>query len=100
MIGHVVLAVRRRFIVLIGVDSEHTEVASLTRPHPVIGLSAKLSHRLWDGEHQAHVGEIAIGGGIILVAFVERINVYIECRVLLSCRFCVGILQRVEHTCL
>ena len=43
-IRHVVLAIWGRSIVLVGIYSEHTEVASLARPHPVIGISAELPH--------------------------------------------------------
>ena len=73
MIGHIVLGVVGRAVGLgIGVDAEHGEVARLAGPHPVVGLSAKLAYRLGHGEHQAQVAEVAIGGGIVAVALIER----------------------------
>ena len=45
VVGHVVLGVRSRPIGLrVGIDAEHREVAGLSRPHPVVGLAAELTH--------------------------------------------------------
>ena len=51
-VRHVVLAVGCRTIGLrIGINAEYREVASLAGPHPVVCITAKLTHRLRHGEH-------------------------------------------------
>ena len=64
------------------IDTEHAEVAGLARPHPVVCLTAKLTHRFGQGEHQANVLIVAIGGQEILVTLVEGLKLHAEGRVL------------------
>ncbi len=97
-VRHIVLAVGSRTVGLrVGIDAEHREVAGLTGPHPVVGLAAELTHRLGNGEYQSQVGEVAIGGGIELVALVERLDFEAQRRVFGLHPFRHGILQRVEQ---
>ena len=35
--------------VVVGIDAEYREVAGLARPHPVVCIATKLTHRLWYG---------------------------------------------------
>ena len=97
MIGHVVFGIVCRTVCLrVGIDTEDGEVAGLARPHPVVGLTAKLTHRLGNGEDQTHVAEVLIGGGIILVALVERVDVDMQRGVDLLDGVGHGIGQRVD----
>ena len=83
LVRHVVLGISRGAIGLgIGVDAEHGEVASLARPHPVVGLSSKLTHRLGHGEDQPQVGEVLVSGGVPFVALIESVNSHVQGAVL------------------
>ena len=85
MVGHVVLRILGRTIGLwVGIDAEHRVVARLTRPHPVVGLTTKLTHRFGDGEYQTYILEIAIGGHIVFVTFVEGLDFNTQCGILLT----------------
>ena len=42
--------------VLVGIDAEHGEVGVVARPHPVVGIAAKLPDVLRGRCHEAHVG--------------------------------------------
>ena len=98
MIRNVVLAVGCWTISLrVGIDTEYREVAGLARPHPVVGIATKLTHRLWYGEYQAQVGEVAIGSSVPLVALVERLNGDMEGRIVLLHLLGHFILQRVDE---
>ena len=48
-------AVFSRLVVGSGVDAEHTEVASLAWPHPVVGFATELAQALRRGEYQPDV---------------------------------------------
>ena len=81
-VRHVVLRVCCRTVCLrIGIDTEDRVVAGLARPHPVVGLATKLTHRLRHGEDEAQVGEIAVCSGVELVAFEIWLDFKTECRV-------------------
>ena len=41
---HVLLAIDCRIAVLVSIDAEYREVASVAWPHPVVGLAAELSN--------------------------------------------------------
>ena len=76
-VGNILLGIRCRSVGLgIGINTEYGKVASLTRPHPVVGLSTKLSHRLRYSKDQSKVGKVAVNSSIILVAFIESSDVY------------------------
>ena len=94
---HVVLRILRGTARLrIDIDAEHAEVAGLAWPHPVVGLATELTHRLGQGEYQAHVGVVAIGGQEVLVPLVEGLDLHAECRVLFLDLLQHGVLQRVK----
>ena len=83
VVGHVLLVVCSRTVgVGVGVDTEYRVVAGLARPHPVVGLAAKLTHRLRYGEDKTEVAEYAVCGGVILIALIERLDFEFETRVL------------------
>ena len=97
VVGHVVFAVFGGAVGLrVGIYAEHREVARLPGPHPVVGLSAELAHRLWHGEHQAHVAEVAVCGGVVLVALVERLYLEAQRRVFLLHLLRPCVLERVD----
>ena len=79
MIGYIILGIFRRSICLgIGIDAEHREIAGLAGPHPVVGVAAKLAHRLRNGKDQTKVTEHLINRGIVTVTFIESIYLYVE----------------------
>ena len=82
------------------IDAEHGVVARLARPHPVIGLTTILTHRLRNGEHQSHVLEVAVGCHIILVSLVERLHLDTQRRVLLADGFLPCVFQTVNDVSL
>ena len=68
--GNILRAVVGRLSVLVGIDAEDAEVASLARPHPVVGIAAELAHCLRGGEDKSDVAidlVIAHIKGIVLV---------------------------------
>ena len=98
MIRHIVLAVGSRTIGLrVGIDAEYREVAGLARPHPVVCIATKLTHRLWYGENQTQVGEVAVSSSVPLVALVERLNGDMEGRIVLLSLFSHLVLQRIDE---
>ena len=84
----------------VAVDAEDREVTCLAWPHPVVCLAAEFAHALGDGEYEAHVCEVTIGGQIILVALVERLQLDTQSRVLGLHALLLDILERVEQGCL
>ncbi|CQB88586.1 Uncharacterised protein [Chlamydia trachomatis] len=44
-------------IALTGVDTEYGEVIGMARPHPVVGIGTKLTHRCRWSEYHTDVGE-------------------------------------------
>ena len=98
MIRHIVLAVGSRTIGLrVGIDAEYREVAGLARPHPVVCIAAKLTHRLWHGENQSQVGEVAVSSSVPLVTLVERLNGDMEGRIVLLHLLGHLVLQRIDE---
>ena len=98
MIRHIILAVGSRTIGLrVGIDAEYREVAGLARPHPVVCIATKLTHRLWYGENQTQVGEVAVSSSVPLVALVERLNGDMEGRIVLLSLFSHLVLQRIDE---
>ena len=75
VVRHVLLAVLGRAVGhRVGIDAEDAEVAGLARPHPVIGLATELTHGLGNGKYQTHILEVAVGGEVVLVTLVERLD--------------------------
>src|SRR5574344_1556371 len=98
VVWHVVLAVGCRTIGLrVGIDAEYREVAGLARPHPVICVTTELTHRLWYGEYQTQVGEVAVSSSVPLVALVERLNGDMKGRIVLLHLLSHLVLQRIDE---
>ena len=96
MHGDIVLRILCRTARLgVYIDTENREVTGLTRPHPVVCLATKLTHRFGQREHQAYVIVVAIGGQEESVALVERLDLHTQGRVLSPHLLLDGILQRV-----
>ena len=74
MEGHVVGTVEGRFALGRGIDAEHTEIAGLARPHPVVRVAAELAQRLGHGEHQTDVVILAVDGHIIGIVAIEALR--------------------------
>ncbi|EJX04130.1 hypothetical protein EVA_07763 [gut metagenome] len=70
--GYVVGAVSCRFTVGIGIDAEHREVASVARPHPVVGFAAELADGGRRSRHHAHVVIHLQVNQVEFVAGIER----------------------------
>ena len=64
------------FVATIGVDAEHAEIAGMTGPTPVVGLTTKFSYAFWWGTHEANVAVYFIIHREELVAIVKRRNFY------------------------
>ena len=85
MVGHVVFGIIGRTVCLgVCIDAEYRVVARLAGPHPVVRLATVLTHRLGNGEHQAHIVEVAVGGAVVLVALIERLDFHAQRRVFLA----------------
>ena len=98
VVGHVVLGVGCRTVGLrVGIDAEDGVVAGLARPHPVVGLATKLTHRLGYGEDQAYVGEVLVRHGVVFVALIEGLHDDVERGIDSLYRVGHGVLQRVEE---
>ncbi len=54
-VRHVIFRVFCRLIVFISIDAENGEIAGMPRPHPVVGIAAKLSDCRGRGAHQPHI---------------------------------------------
>ena len=78
MVRNVVLAVFCWFVVFVGIDAEHTEVACLTRPHPVVCIATKLTKALRWGKHQSHVIETLVNRQEVLTTFIIRCDFSID----------------------
>lgn len=99
MIGDIVLGILGRTVRLgVCIDAEHRVVAGLARPHPVVRFTTILTHRLGNGEHQAHIVEVAVGGAIVLVTLVERLYFHTQRRVFLAYILLPGILDAVDNS--
>ena len=100
VIGHVVLRIAGRTVGLgVGIDTEYAVVASLTGPHPVVGLATIFTHRLGNGEHQTHIVEVAIGGHVVLVALIEWLHFDTQGRVLRADVLLPDILDGIDEFC-
>ena len=98
VIGHVLLTILGRTVGhRVGIDAEDGEVTGLTGPHPVVGLATKLTHGFGNGKHQAHVLEVAVGGEVVLVALVERLDLNTQRGVLDADLLGHGILNAIDE---
>ena len=80
----------------INIDAENREIASLTRPHPVVCLATKLTHRLRQSEYQANILVIAICSEVILVTLVERLDFNAKSGILFADVFTHRILDGID----
>ena len=105
MQGYVLGAVLGRIAVLVGIDTEHTEVTRLPGPHPVVGISAKLAQCLGGREHQSHIAIYLIYTHIVGVATIVGLHLAVHSRVGLhivgldGCTDAVGLVA-VDMACL
>ena len=60
--------------VLVGIDAEHAEVARVARPHPVVGVAAKLADVARRAAHEAHVGVGLVEQRIVFVSKEIRLD--------------------------
>ena len=98
MHGDIVLRIFGRASSLwIYIDAEYREIASLTRPHPVVCLASELTHRLWKSEYKTYILIVAIGGEVVFVSLVVRLQLCTEGRVLLTYFLLENIFQRVDE---
>ena len=98
MVGHVVFGIIGRAVGLgVGIDTEHGIVTRLAGPHPVVRFATVLTHRLGNGEHQAHIVEVAVGGAVVLVALIERLDFHAQRRVFLADILLPCILDAVDN---
>ena len=74
MVRHIVLAVFSRIIIFVGIDTEDTEVAGLTRPHPIIGVTSILAQTLWGCIDQTYIVISLIDREEIATAFIKSIH--------------------------
>ena len=69
--GYIAFTVFSRLSVGIGIDTEHGEVARVARPHPVVGLTAKLTYRGGRSGNHTHVAVYLIIEHIEFVSCIE-----------------------------
>jgi len=43
-VWYIVLGVRRRIVVLVGIDAEHGEISGVTWPHPVVCVASEFAY--------------------------------------------------------
>ena len=93
-VGDVILRIRGRAVIRIGIDAEDREVARMSRPHPVVGIAAELAYRRGRRTHKAHVAEDIIYEEELLVAVVHLLHVGPVPLLLGLGRYILGILAR------
>ena len=71
---NIVLAVGGRITVLVSIDAENREVASVTRPHPVVGVATELANRRVGHAYETHIGEHLIDKHVVLIALKENLD--------------------------
>ena len=71
---HIVLAVGGRLTVLASINAEDAEVASVTGPHPVVGVATELTNRRVGHTNETHIWEHLIDKHVVLVAFKETLD--------------------------
>ena len=99
MIRHIVFRILGRTTRLgVGIDTEHGVVAGLARPHPVVSLATEFTHRLGDSKHESHILEVAIGGQIVFIAFVKRLHLHAQGRILQADALAPGILNGINES--
>ena len=54
--------------ILVGIDTEDTEVACVARPYPVVGVAAKLADVAWRAAHETDIGVDLVEQQIVFIA--------------------------------
>ena len=78
---HVLFRIGSRFVVLASIDTEDGEVASVARPHPVVGIATELTDGARRGTYQANVGIYLIYEQEVLVAVIKRTDIGTKVRI-------------------
>ena len=73
-IGHIVLAVVGRHVVLSRIDAENGKIPGMAGPHPVVRLAAELADGRRRGSDEAYVAVFAEDKEEVLVAVVKGFN--------------------------
>ena len=80
----VVFAIFCRPSVLVGIYPEDVEVAFVTRPCPVVGVSAVFAYSPWRAAYQTHVTIHVVFKHNILIARVKRHYLYLHVTLMLA----------------
>ena len=91
----VVGTVVSRLAILISIDTEHTEVTSLTRPHPVVCVASELTQGVGGCEDQSDITVYLIYTNIICIAPIETLHLTVHTRVSLLIITLYGIADTV-----
>ncbi len=83
LVGHVVGRVSRGLVVLVGIDTEHREVARMAGPHPVVGIATELTDRGGRRTHKTHVRENLNHKCKVLITTEERLHRQLHIGILL-----------------
>ena len=73
-VGHIVLGIVCRLVVLVGVDPEYREIACVAGPHPVVGVASELADRGRRGADEPHVAVDLVDEEEILVAVIQGLH--------------------------
>ena len=74
LVRHILRAVGGGHVVRSGIHAEHGEVAGVAGPHPVVGLSAELTHGCRGRPHKTHIRIGAVNGKVVEVVVVETLH--------------------------
>ena len=80
LIGTVLRTICRGLVCTVGIDAKHRKVARVSRPHPVVGVAAKLADVGGRCAHKPHVFKHLVHEHIILVAVVKWQHLYLIVR--------------------
>ena len=67
LVRHVVLAVGGRMAILVGINAEDAEVTGMARPHPIVGVAAKLADVAWRAAHETDIGVDLVEQQVVFV---------------------------------
>ena len=73
-IGHIILGIKCRLVVFIGINAIHGEVASMAGPHPVISITTELTNAFRRSAHKTDIVKSLINKGKILITIIERLD--------------------------
>ena len=96
LVGTVIGAVIGRIVVGIGIYTEYAEVARVTRPHPVIRIAAKLTHRGGRRHYHTYIVEYFVHNGIVLISGIEGNHLSLD-MIVFTITGCDFFAQLVNH---